>query len=356
MSHANETSDSNRPGVPASGASRAPRFRYDDGVAGPAAALSAAVVPTLNIPALPLNWVRIWSALAVAAFLMAVLFHAGVIFLGLQWYRDASWSHGFVVPLISLFIVRTKWDLLKQLPLQGVWIGLPILTAGVIGQVLFRATGVMHMTNLSMLPTLYGAVLFIFGWDHLRILWLPISYLIFMIPPPDPLYIAATSPMQVIAAELGVRLCPLFAVDASRMGTVINVQHGAVMESLQVVEACSGMRMLIAFFALAVALAYTTNRPNWQRVFLAACALPIAILCNALRVTLTAVLVVYFGSEYGHGATHEYLGLLMLGPAFLMQLGVACIIDRIFVEESEDNLPPTAAGVGGSPLPSGGAA
>jgi exosortase len=287
-------------------------------------------------------------ALGAVGVALVALYLASVEFLTIQWYSDASWSHGFAVPLIALFLIRVKWDVLKQLPLQGVWIGLPVLLVGILGQVLFRATGVMHMSNLSILPALYGLVLFVLGWNHLRILWLPISYLVFMIPPPSQLYVAATTPMQELAAKLGVLLCPFFGVSAMRMGTVIQVAHGAVSESLNVEEACSGMRMLIAFFALAVVLAYSTTRPMWQKVFLAACALPIAILCNALRVALTGVLVVYGGKQWGGGSTHEYVGLLMLGPALVLQLGVAWVLDRMFVEaeEAESSSYGTAGGAG----------
>jgi exosortase len=341
--------------LPANNAARgeavrnSPRFRYDEPLG--AASAMALTAEGGEIPALPLEWGRIWLALAVVGALLGVLYFASVQFLTIQWYSDASWSHGFAVPLIAVFFIRLKWDLLKQLPVRGSWIGLPVLLAGILGQVLFRATGVMHMSNLSMLPTLYGLVLFVFGWDHLKILWLPVSYLAFMIPPPSPLYVAATTPMQELAAKIGVLLCPLFGVSAIRMGTVIQVTRGAVTESLNVAEACSGMRMLIAFFALAVLLAYRTSRPMWQKVFLAGCALPIAILCNSLRVALTGVLVIYGGKQWGHGSTHEYVGLLMLGPALVMQLGVAWALDMAFIEEPEDaaaNPGDSAGGVGGT--------
>ena len=104
---------------------------------------------------------------------------------------------------------------------------------------------------------------------------------------------------------------------------------------LNVEQACSGMRMLVAFFALAVALAYSTARPTWQKLTLAACELPIAVICNGFRVTMTGVLAVRVDEAWASGKAHEYFGLLMLGPALLMQLGVAWILDRIFVETDD---------------------
>jgi len=306
--------------------------------------VATAGIANLEIPAIPLDWTKIWVAVGIAGIFFAALFFTTFEGLAGRWAADASWSHGFVVPLIALFFVYNKWELLKQLPLKGAGMGMIILMAGVFGQVLFRATGTLHMSNLSIVVTLYGLVLFVFGWNHLRILWLPISFLVFMLPPPNALYVAATTPMQFIAAELGVRFCPLFGITAMRDGTIIRVLAAGRWEELQVAEACSGMRMLVAFFALAVALAYSTNRPVWEKVFLAACALPIAILCNSLRVTFTAALVVWGGPEWAHGKTHEYVGLLMLIPALILQMAVGWVLDRIFVEQPADEFHGTPPG------------
>lgn len=327
------------------GVARTRRYRYSEGPA-PVIATAAAttVVVQPELPALPLEWNRITGALIAAGVCFLLLYYSEIIGLTNIWYSDISWSHGFVVPLISIFFIWNKWETLRRLVPQGATAaGGALLLLGVVGQVLFRATGTVHMSNLSMLVVMYGLVLFVFGWQHLKILWLPITFLIFAVPPPSPLYVAMTTPMQQIAAYLGVSLLPLFGALGEQHGTTLRVATAHGMMSLNVAEACSGMRMLIAFFALAVALAYSTARPMWQKVFLAASALPIAILCNGLRVTLTGVLGARYGAEWARGATHETLGLLMLIPALFMQLGMAWLLDqqfgwrwlekRIFVEE-----------------------
>jgi exosortase len=228
-----------------------------------------------------------------------------------------------------------KWDTLRRLVPKPSWVGLGVLIFGVVGQMLFRATGTLPMSHLSIVVVLFGAVLFLFGWEFLKILWLPVAFILFALPPPAALYSAMTAPMQLLAAQLGVALLPLFGASGFREGVVINVQSGGKMVPLNVEEACSGMRMLVAFFALAVALAYSTNRPMWQKVFLAACALPIAILCNGLRVTLTGVLAGSWGEEWARGSTHQTVGLFMLIPAMGMQLGIGWILDQIFIEDKE---------------------
>ncbi len=311
---------------------KARRFRYSEPTAA-SATLGSGMVGIAEMPGGPkVEWTRIGWALVAAGACFLLLYPSDLRQLVDRWSNDSGWSHGFVVPLICVFLIRLKWETLRRLVPRGSWMGLAVLTIGVCGQILFRATGLPNMSTLSIIVVLLGAVLFIFGWDYLKILWLPICYLGFAFPPPPPLYVRITTPMQFLAAELGVQLLPLFGCEASRTGTVIHVMANGTDFPLSVEEACAGMKMLVAFFALAVALAYSTDRPVWQKLTLAACALPIAIICNGLRVTLTGVLAVRVGGQWAEGKAHEYFGLLMLAPAMLMQLGVGWILDHIFVE------------------------
>ncbi|HVX84073.1 MAG TPA: exosortase/archaeosortase family protein [Phycisphaerae bacterium] len=280
-----------------------------------------------------------WLGLAAVFVGMVAAYHVELVNLVTQWATDEGWSHGFVVPVLAGVFAWWRRDLLLKLRPKGTVLGLVLVLMGVVGHVLFRAGGVVHMSYLSMMVVLYGVVLWALGWDYLKILWMPISYLVFAMVPPSTLYVKATTPLQTVAAELSVRMMPLFGGEAFRMGTTIKVHHGGGWAMLNVEDACSGMRMLVAFFALAVALAYTTSRPMWQKVTLAAAALPIAILCNALRVTLTGVIGTSYGMQYTKGTPHALLGLAMLIPALGLQLGVAWVLDKMFVEV------PSAAGV-----------
>jgi len=281
--------------------------------------------------------VRIASALAGLGALQMVMSMTG---LGGAALAPALKGTGLLTLLAAGLVLVTevvvRWSRRHGLTARpAVGAGLSILVFGVAAHVLFRTMGLQHMTNLSMLTVLYGTVLLVLGWDYMKLLWLPIGFLIFMINPPTTLYVKLTTPMQSLAAEAGVLLLPLLGISAERSGTVINLWTAQGVERLEVAEACSGMRMLLAFVALAVALAYTSHRPMWQKLFLACCAAPVAIACNALRVTLTGVMYVRLGKSWGEGSPHEYLGFLMLIPAMGLQLGIAWILDRIFVEEED---------------------
>jgi len=106
-----------------------------------------------------------------------------------------------------------------------------------------------------------------------------------------------------------------------------------------VAEACSGMRLLMAFFALGVATAYLEMRPIWQRIVLVTAALPIAVLCNVLRVTITCSMYYIDQPELGQGVLHNFAGMLMLIPAFGMLWVLGWLLNRLFVdvEEEEDD-------------------
>lgn len=280
-----------------------------------------------------------WILSAAFALTFVILYSANIQGLVSLWYRDASWSHGFVVPLIAAFFVNQNWERLVAMKAKPSVVGGILMAYAAAAQILFSITGQTHMSNLTMLVMLLGAILLILGWDFLRSLWLPVCYLLFMINPPGSLYVKVTTPMQHWAATIGVALVKLFGVTAYQSGTTIFVETGREWSQLSVEEACSGIRMLLAFFALAVALAYTSSRPIWQKVFLSLCAAPVAIFCNALRVGLTGVLFVRVGPELARGSAHEWLGFAMLIPAMGMQMGIAWLLDHIFIEVPEESAP-----------------
>lgn len=324
-----------------------PRYDYTarGAAVGPAAGKASAAV--LGDPQITKVYQLAWLGAFLCAF--GVLYATNFKWLVKNWIDDVSWSHGFAIPVLAGVLVSAHWDRLRRSTVRGAWVGLGILAFGVVAQILFRITGQIQMSHLSMLVVFLGATLFVFGWDFLRIAWMPIAYLGFMIPPPSTLYQKITAPLQTLAAEAGTLLLPMFGVRTQRFGTIVEVYTGSGWDELNVDEACSGIRMLLAFVALAVVLAYTSNRPAWQKLTLVACSIPVAILCNAVRVTLTGAIYVYMGPEWAAGAAHGLLGFLMLIPAMGLQLGAGWALDRAFVEVPEEaaasNEPRAEAGV-----------
>jgi exosortase len=189
-----------------------------------------------------------------------------------------------------------------------------------------------------MVLMLLGLVLYLAGPKLTKLLWLPVLYLALAVPMPEGLYVRVAYPLQELAAQGATGVMKAVGVDIVREASSLTLfSRTSVKYDLTVAEACSGMRLLMAFFALGVAIAYLENRPVWQRVVLVAAALPIAIFCNVLRVGITTTMYYIDKPEMGQDVLHTFTGMLMLIPAFGMLFGLGWVLNRLFVEDDEDD-------------------
>ena len=254
------------------------------------------------------------------------------------WRIDPNWSHGFLIPLFSVYLIYTRWDqLIAARRRVCIW-GLPIflLSLSVLLYSFFRL-GTYWFCQLSMIPMLLGIVLYLCGPAILKITWVPIVYLLLAMPIPPILYQQIAYPLQELAAHsttVILRLCNV-TIDVSASSLSITSISGKV-HPLQVVEACSGVRSLMAFVALSTAMAYIDDRPVWQRLVLIFSSLPITVLCNILRVTATATMFVIDKPELGKDFMHTFMGMALLVPALLMLLGLSWLMNHLFVENDDD--------------------
>jgi exosortase len=138
----------------------------------------------------------------------------------------------------------------------------------------------------------------------------------------------------------------LIGIDTDRTGNILTVWDNGVARPLNIAEACSGMRMLMAFLALGVAMAYTGFKRTWQRITLVLLGIPTAIVVNVLRVTTLSMLIL-FDADFAAGDFHTFIGLLWLVPAFLMYLGLMWILRHLVIEEPALAAAPKAGAVGG---------
>jgi exosortase len=202
--------------------------------------------------------------------------------------------------------------------------------------------------DFGMVITLFGVVLTLCGWEVMKIAWFPIAFLICGIPWPGLVYSWVASPLQALAAEVAVLVMRLTGVHAFRSGTKINMGGlGSPLRTLNVAEACAGMRSLMTFISVAAALAFLSSRPLWQKFIVTLSAIPIAIFCNVMRVAGQGVLDHYVSQQLSESFAHQFVGLVMLIPAFFMILGVGWLLDQIFVEEVDETHHRTDAAVTG---------
>jgi exosortase len=260
-----------------------------------------------------------------------------------RWLTDSSWSHGFLIPLFSLYFINQKREEIicctANDEFRPNYLGLVFLVVGI----LFYPFNIVHLqygylSSIDIIATLGAIVLFLGGWKLVKHTWLPIAFLIFAVPLPERYYKELTIPMRQWAATVASRLLDLVPkLDATANGVVIDVFYkGRPLDPpLDVAEACSGMRLLMAFLALGVAMAYLHYRPLWQRVILLVSTVPIAIFCNIVRVTITGFIYVLIHPKYAQGIYHDMLGIAMLPLAFGLYGALAWFMSSLFMDESD---------------------
>ncbi len=262
-----------------------------------------------------------------------------------HWFYDPDWSHGPLIPVFSAYLVYTRWDRVQRCPVRRAWWGLPVMGVGLLLH-LWQLSGTLlfaYAAPAAMMITLLGVILLLCGTTVLRYVWLPWLYLFFAIPLPVRVYFALTQPLRELAAkvaELVLNLVP--KLEVQRVGSTLEYVYAGTAGQLEVADACSGMRSTVTLCALGVAVAFMSDRPRWQQIVLVLSCVPIATLCNFVRVTITSLLHVFAPPQYSQGQWHMALGLAMILLAFGIFTALGGLLSRLFVEEDAEEEPPAA--------------
>jgi exosortase len=253
-------------------------------------------------------------AAALLGLLVAWLYHSVLIALVRQWWDDPDYSHGFLIPLLAGYLVWERRQRLRALAVAPSSLGLAVLVSAVALFVLANMAAELFVMRVTLLIVLAGLILHLLGRAQLRLLAVPLVFLLFMIPPPAIVFNAITFPLQMFAAGAATRSLQLLDVPVLREGNIITLAHA----KLEVAEACSGVRSLLALVALAATYAYFTQAAVWRRALLVLSSVPIAIVANAARVTGTGLLAHVFGEEVAQGFFHSFSGWLVFVAAFVL--------------------------------------
>ena len=259
-----------------------------------------------------------------------------------KWITDGNWSHGWLIPAFSVYLIIAQRDALFRAKLIPNYAGAVVLVAAIAMYFFFGwIKPFAYLRTISLVGAIYGLVLLFGGWGLIRVVWFPIAFLLLAVPLPQHQYAQFTLPLRMWASSASAAIMPLFASDlfTEAHGVVIEYQYGAVHDQLNVEEACSGMRLIMAFTAIGMAMAYLGRRPLWQRVIMVGAILPIAILCNTIRVTTTGLLVVFEHRDLATGTPHALLGILMLVLALGLFALIGYVLSHLFVEETDDPEP-----------------
>jgi exosortase len=255
-----------------------------------------------------------------------------------QWASDDNYSHGFVVAPFAAYFAWRQRRQLAATPSDPHWAGLLltaaslfVLLAGVLGAELFLA-------RISFIGVIAGAVLFLFGPHHLRLLAFPIAFLLLMVPLPAVVFNQLAFPLQLLASRAGEAVLSASGIPVLREGNVLVLPT----ITLEVAQACSGIRSLVSLLTLAILLGKLTETSVRRRVALALLAVPVAIAANAARVAGTGLAADWIGARAAEGFFHEFSGWLMFVIAFGLLLGA----QRLMGLTDRVRLAPPRASVG----------
>lgn len=273
-------------------------------------------------PARAQHVAQAYAAALILGVLLVALYWRILSALILQWWDDPNYTHGFLVPLFSFYLVWRQRAVLRVLPRTGSLLGIPLLLAGLALLYLGDLGADNFLMRGSLIIVLAGLVLFHLGARIFRALLFPLAFLFFMVPLPGVVFYGLTFPLQHLAARQAAWTLETLGVPVLLDGNIIHLAQ----LSLGVTEACSGIRSLMSLFAAACAWAYLFLPLGWSMAFFVAATLPITILANAARVVLTGLIGQSFGVEYASGFFHEFAGLVIYAFAFTCLLGTYSLI------------------------------
>jgi exosortase len=283
--------------------------------------------------------------IAVLAALLLIAYWSVVNRLAWVWNNNGDWSHGWLVPAFSLYFLYSHAPELRRARVSTNYAGLLVLTLSLVFYLYYLIVDPKgYFQQISMVSTIFGATWFLAGTEVIKIVWFSILFLCFAIPLPENQYVAMTMPLRELASQVSARVISLNGdINTSVGGVVIDWMRFSTGEKgqLNVEQACSGMRLMMALVTLGVAMAYLGDRPAWQRIVMCIFCVPIAVVCNMIRVTVTGFLHIY-GSEFAHGAAHTVLGLLMVPLALGQFWLIGYVLSHLFVED-EGPSPQTSA-------------
>ena len=242
-----------------------------------------------------------------------------------DWWEDPNYGHGFLVPLFAAYVLwqeRDRWSILPARPANSglaiMVFAILLLIAGFLGAELF-------ISRSSLLVMLAGLVTFLCGWKILRTIWFPLAFLVLMIPLPVLIYNQITFPLQFLSSQLAATGIDALHIPVLREGNLLILPN----YTLEVVEACSGIRSLMTLLTLAICYGYLTERRTWARITLLVLAVPIAVASNGIRIIGTGILTYFYGPGAAEGFFHAFSGWVIFVAALVLLLGTHWVLRKI---------------------------
>ena len=249
-----------------------------------------------------------------------------------DWKGDDDYSAGQLVPLVALVFLGAERKNLRDCVLKPFW------TGGIAMLVLAqaaRAFGLLFMyesaERYSLVLTFASLVLMVAGWRVFRCVSWVLLFLFLMVPFPGRVHNIISGPLRTMASTGSVFVLEAF-MKVGHQGNVLTLNEDT---TVGVAEACSGLRMLTAFIIVAAFVSYMVKRPRWQKTIVLLSSIPVAIICNIIRIVVTAVLMLLVSAEVAHKFFHDFAGVVMMPAAVLLMFGELWLMDKLIVSEPE---------------------
>jgi exosortase len=264
-----------------------------------------------------------WAAFAWFSALLITAYFPVLKQLVGQWSNDENVSHGFFVPAVALYIAWQRRDSILAVERKPAWWGLAIMAWGALQGYVGVLGAELFLQRTSFLITLVGLLLVVGGTQLVRVLAFPLLLLPFMIPIPAIVYNQITFPLQLFASQVAETVLGWIGIPVLRDGNILELAS----QRLSVAEACSGIRSLLSLSFLSLVYAYFFDTRVWMRWVLLIATVPIAILANAGRVTLTGIMS-EVNPELARGFFHSLEGWIIFLIALVMLVGLHVVINR----------------------------
>jgi len=253
-------------------------------------------------------------AVVLAGLGLVALYGEVVVGLVRAWVINPDYSHGFLIVPLCAYFVWERRRRLAALELRPSSAGLVIVAVSLCIFVAGQLGAEQFLARVSLIGVLAGSVAFLMGRAHLRVLALTFCFALLMIPLPAIVFNEVAQPLQLLASSVAEQTMLLFSIPVLREGNVIFLSNA----TLEVAEACSGIRSLVSLLTVGIVYGYFTEDRIGRRVFLALSTLPIAVAANALRVAGTGVLAQFAGQAAADGFFHVFAGWLVFMSAVAM--------------------------------------
>jgi exosortase D (VPLPA-CTERM-specific) len=264
------------------------------------------------------------ALLAVVAVCLLLIFSAPVELMVLRWGTE-EYNHGFMIPFVAFYLFWLRAKELNELDVAGSWLGVVFLVLGLGLQVLGAMSAVYEIAQYGFVVCIWGMVIAAAGLRGLRVLWVPLAYLLFMVPLASFVERQLTAGLQLLSSQIGVAVIRSAGLSVFLEGNVIDLGS----YQLQVAEACSGMRYLFPLMSFGFLCAVLMRGRWWQRTILFVSTIPITILMNSIRIGIIGILVNNYGIEQAEGFLHDFEGWVVFMACVLILFAEIWIFARM---------------------------